>query len=104
MLEHVDSLDSVIAETARVLVPGGLYLYGTINRTPVSRLVNTVIQDWEPTRFAKRGFMTRGCSSSLELRETMARHGLASGGTRGLRPRGGPIGLLRALRRRKRAG
>ena len=103
VLEHVDDLDSVIAETARVLVPGGLYLYDTINRTPVSRLVNTVIQDWEPTSFMERGLHDpRMFVKPRELRETMARHGLASGGTRGLRPRGGPIGLLRALRRRKR--
>src|SRR5262245_5027389 len=39
VLEHVHDLPQVIAETARVLRPGGTYLYDTINRTLRSRLV-----------------------------------------------------------------
>lgn len=39
MLEHVADLDAVIRETARVLKPGGLYLFDTINRTRLSKLV-----------------------------------------------------------------
>ncbi len=33
VLEHVSDVDRVISETARVLEPGGLYLFDTINRT-----------------------------------------------------------------------
>ena len=102
VLEHVDDVDRVVAETARVLAPGGLYFFDTINRTPVSRLVNRVIQDWEATRFVEPGlhdpamFVRPG-----ELRAALRRHGLALGGLRGLRPGGSPPGLLVALRRHR---
>jgi len=36
VLEHVDDVDRVIAEIARVLRPGGLFFYDTINRTFMS--------------------------------------------------------------------
>jgi 2-polyprenyl-3-methyl-5-hydroxy-6-metoxy-1,4-benzoquinol methylase len=38
VLEHVSDLDRVVSETARVLRPGGLYLFDTINRTLKSKL------------------------------------------------------------------
>jgi 2-polyprenyl-6-hydroxyphenyl methylase/3-demethylubiquinone-9 3-methyltransferase len=102
VLEHVDDLDRVIAETARVLVPGGIYFYDTINRTPVSRLVNKVIQDWEPTSFVDPGLHDPAMFiRPRELRAAMERHGLASCGLVGLRPGGNPLSLLRALRLRK---
>lgn len=39
VLEHVTSLDAVLDEVARVLKPGGVFLYDTINRTPLASLV-----------------------------------------------------------------
>lgn len=39
MLEHVQSLDHVLDEICRVLRPGGLLLFDTINRTWVARFV-----------------------------------------------------------------
>jgi 2-polyprenyl-6-hydroxyphenyl methylase/3-demethylubiquinone-9 3-methyltransferase len=39
MLEHVSDWERVIAESARVLKPGGLFLFDTINRTQKSRAV-----------------------------------------------------------------
>ncbi|HEX2910199.1 MAG TPA: bifunctional 2-polyprenyl-6-hydroxyphenol methylase/3-demethylubiquinol 3-O-methyltransferase UbiG [Chloroflexia bacterium] len=46
-VEHVsDRLDLVLSETARVLKPGGVFLYDTINRTLISRLVAIwILQD-----------------------------------------------------------
>src|SRR5262245_36275354 len=38
VLEHVRDLDAVIDETRRVLKPGGLFLFDTINRTWLSKL------------------------------------------------------------------
>ena len=38
VMEHVDDLSRVLAEVARVLKPGGTFLFDTINRNPISRL------------------------------------------------------------------
>jgi 2-polyprenyl-6-hydroxyphenyl methylase / 3-demethylubiquinone-9 3-methyltransferase len=50
VLEHVGDLDAVIVETARVLRPGGVYLFDTINRTRLSNFVMIkLFQDWRLT-------------------------------------------------------
>jgi 2-polyprenyl-6-hydroxyphenyl methylase/3-demethylubiquinone-9 3-methyltransferase len=47
VLEHVDSVDRAVAEAARVLKPGGVYLYDTINRTFLSKLIYIkLFQEW----------------------------------------------------------
>ncbi|GAB3564194.1 bifunctional 2-polyprenyl-6-hydroxyphenol methylase/3-demethylubiquinol 3-O-methyltransferase UbiG [Spirosoma luteolum] len=47
VLEHVTDLPAVIAEISRVLRPGGLFLYDTINRTWLSWLfLIKIAQDW----------------------------------------------------------
>jgi 2-polyprenyl-3-methyl-5-hydroxy-6-metoxy-1,4-benzoquinol methylase len=38
-LEHVDDLDKTVSEAARVLNPGGVFFYETVNRTWQSKLV-----------------------------------------------------------------
>jgi 2-polyprenyl-6-hydroxyphenyl methylase/3-demethylubiquinone-9 3-methyltransferase len=46
VLEHVSDLAQVLSEVARVLKPGGVFLYDTINRNPLARLVTiTVAED-----------------------------------------------------------
>jgi 2-polyprenyl-6-hydroxyphenyl methylase / 3-demethylubiquinone-9 3-methyltransferase len=53
VLEHVNDLKQVIAETARVMKPGGLYLFDTVNRTIASKLLGIkVMQEWRWTRVA----------------------------------------------------
>ncbi len=39
LLEHIESVPAALAEAARVLRPGGLVVFNTFNRTPVSAVV-----------------------------------------------------------------
>jgi 2-polyprenyl-6-hydroxyphenyl methylase/3-demethylubiquinone-9 3-methyltransferase len=104
VLEHVTDLQQVIAETARVLRPGGTYFYDTINRTPQSRLiVIKLLQEWRwtalmPPRLHDWHMFIR----PAELRRALEQHGLVPGGLTGLKPRANPLRLVRTLRQRKR--
>lgn len=104
VLEHVADVGRVIGETARVLRPGGVFLYDTFNRTfaswvamilllqelPWTRLMPPRLHDW-------RMFVRPG-----ELQRLLERHGLTPRGLSGLKPRCGTLRLLRALRARQR--
>ncbi len=87
VLEHVDDLDAVLAETARALTPGGLYFFDTINRTWLGRLVVIkIMQEWRWTRMFDTPpvhdwsmFIT-----PAELTAALDRHGLRLTGLTGL--------------------
>ena len=104
VLEHVDDPEQVIAETARVLKPGGVYLYDTINRTRRSLLVVIkLLQEWRwtalmPPRLHDWSMFIR----PAELEGMLERHGLHPAGLTGIKPRANPLRLLRVLRRRRR--
>lgn len=54
VLEHVDDVGRTVAEIARVLRPGGVFLYDTVNRTRRSRLLMIKLaQDWRATAWAE---------------------------------------------------
>lgn len=96
VLEHVDDLDAVISETARVLRRGGVYLFDTINRTAMSRLVVIkLLQEWRLTAWMPRDlhawdqFITPD-----ELRAALSRHRLRGRGIVGLGPGITPIRLI----------
>ncbi len=100
VLEHVTDLDAVIGETGRVLRPGGLYLFDTINRTRTSRLVMIkLFQDWRLTRWmppnlhAWEQFITPD-----ELRTVLSHHDLDGRDMTGIAPSPKPLQLLRMLR------
>ena len=99
VLEHVRDLDRVISETARVLKPGGLYLFDTINRTLASKLLAIkVMQEWRLTRLTDVAihdwdmFITPG-----ELAAVQERHGLVPGEMTGLGTRANPVAVLRGF-------
>jgi 2-polyprenyl-6-hydroxyphenyl methylase/3-demethylubiquinone-9 3-methyltransferase len=88
VLEHVRDLGRVLAEVARVLRPGGLFLFDTINRNPVAHFVTiTIAEDLlgllptgthDPAMFIK----------PQELRRAMHAAELVPGPMTGLGPRG----------------
>lgn len=52
VLEHVGDVATAVREAARVLRPGGLYLFDTINRTLRSKLLMIkLFQEWRATAF-----------------------------------------------------
>jgi 2-polyprenyl-6-hydroxyphenyl methylase / 3-demethylubiquinone-9 3-methyltransferase len=103
VLEHVNDLDAVIGETARVLRAGGVYLYDTINRTRTSRLVMIkLLQEWRltacmpPNLHAWEQFIT-----PAELTAVLGRHALDGREVVGIAPGVNPLRLLRMLRRQR---
>lgn len=88
VLEHVNDLTQVLAEVARVLRPGGLFLFDTINRNVLARLATISIAE-NLLRLLPRGthdpamFITPS-----ELRAGLAGAGLVPGQFTGLGPRG----------------
>ena len=88
VLEHVAQLDRVLDEVHRVLRPGGMFLFDTINRTPLAAFVvvhmgETVLRllprgTHDPAKFIR----------PAELREELASRGFAMGQLVGLGPRG----------------
>lgn len=98
VLEHLDSVDAAVGEIARVLRPGGIFCFDTVNRTWRSWFsVIKAMQDWrffsvlEGEVHAWAQFIT-----PTELHAACARHGLLGGGIVGFAPAGGPLGLLRS--------
>ena len=66
VLEHVRDLRAVVAEISRVLKPGGMFFYDTLNRNLYSLLVVIkVAQEWRRFAFMPPTASTCGiCSSS----------------------------------------
>ena len=78
VLEHVQDLEKVMQETARVLKPGGLYFYDTINRNFLSWLIMIKLaQDWPLTRrVPKNTHVWNMFIKPQELKSTMTKAGL----------------------------
>ena len=97
VLEHVRDVSDVIAESARVLKAGGIYMYDTINRTLFSKFIMiTLIQKWlkivPPNLHDWETFI-----KPKELDVLMRRYGLAPRDMVGLIPRMDPVMNIKRL-------
>jgi 2-polyprenyl-6-hydroxyphenyl methylase / 3-demethylubiquinone-9 3-methyltransferase len=103
VLEHVDDVERVVGEIARVMKPGGVFFFDTINRTWRSNLLAIKLaQDWALTRLVPRNVhVWERFVRPQELSASLDRHGLRRQEFAGLSPRGNPFRLLAALLRLK---
>ncbi|MEO1091698.1 MAG: bifunctional 2-polyprenyl-6-hydroxyphenol methylase/3-demethylubiquinol 3-O-methyltransferase UbiG [Pseudomonadota bacterium] len=92
-LEHVSDLDRVLDEVARVLKPGGLFLFDTINKNALSSFV-VVTMGERVLRLMPRGTHDPALFiRPRDLGRALARRGFAVGRFKGI----GPTGLNRRL-------
>lgn len=88
VLEHVSDLNRVLAEVARTLRPGGLFLFDTINRNPLARLATITVAE-DILRLLPRGTHDPAMFiKPRELRHALTGAGLVPGPITGLGPRG----------------
>ena len=103
-LEHVEDVERVVAEAARVLQTGGCFVYDTINRTWKSRLLLV----WLPQRiFRIAPPDTHDYGRFIkpqELHALLARHGLTNRETRGLPLQRHPLAAALSFARTRRLG
>jgi 2-polyprenyl-6-hydroxyphenyl methylase / 3-demethylubiquinone-9 3-methyltransferase len=99
VLEHVADLPQVLAETARVMKPGGLYLFDTINRTAASRILAIkLMQEWPLTRILDTELhVWKKFIKPSELASLLIGNGLQPAGLSGLAPRANPLAMLRGF-------
>jgi 2-polyprenyl-6-hydroxyphenyl methylase / 3-demethylubiquinone-9 3-methyltransferase len=88
VLEHVQDLSRVMAEVARVLRPGGLFLFDTINRNPLARLATITMAEDILRLLPKGTHDPEMFIKPQELRTAMTAAGLVPGRFTGLGPRG----------------
>jgi 2-polyprenyl-6-hydroxyphenyl methylase/3-demethylubiquinone-9 3-methyltransferase len=86
-LEHVEPLDAVIGEIARVLAPGGLVFFHTFDRSPISWLVVIKAVELFVANVPRDLHVLRAFVKPRELRAACAAHGLAVRDLRGCAPR-----------------
>jgi len=90
VLEHVQDLAQVLQEVARVLTPGGLFLYDTINRNPIARLATITVAEDVLRLLPKGTHDPEMFIKPAELRAALTAAGLTPGRQTGLGPKGLP--------------
>jgi 2-polyprenyl-6-hydroxyphenyl methylase / 3-demethylubiquinone-9 3-methyltransferase len=93
VLEHVNDLEQVIKEIARVLKPGGHFFYDTINRTFFAWFADIqVAQVWKITRFMPRDLHDwRKFIKPQELLRCLQKCQLQHREMKGISPRANPF-------------
>jgi 2-polyprenyl-6-hydroxyphenyl methylase / 3-demethylubiquinone-9 3-methyltransferase len=102
VLEHVNNLEQVISEIARVLKPDGIFFYDTINRTLLSKLVLIkMVQEWKAMRFMPPNLHDwNQFIKPRELITIMRRCGLTNRDLKGITPAANPFTILSTLIKR----
>ncbi len=85
-LEHVEDPARVLSETARVLVPGGLFFFHTFNRNIVSWLVIIKGVEWFVQNTPRNMHILRLFTKPAELAQMCREAGLAIECVRGMVP------------------
>jgi len=93
VLEHVNDLERVLKEIARVLKPGGYFFYDTINRTFFAWFADIqVAQVWKITRFMPPNLHDwRKFIKPRELLHCLQNCQLSNREMRGISPRANPL-------------
>ncbi len=104
VLEHIPEWEQVIADVGRVLAPGGLFLFDTINRTPKSKSTFIFgLQDWSFTKlFPPNTHVWEMFITPAELTAVLAEHDLQMQGLSGGAIAKNPLATLQEVRRHKR--
>jgi 2-polyprenyl-6-hydroxyphenyl methylase/3-demethylubiquinone-9 3-methyltransferase len=102
VLEHVRDLPKVISEISRVLKPGGVFIYDTLNRTFVSKLVAIKIwQEWKRWAFMPPNLhVWKMFIKPEEIKTLLAKNGLEWKEHRGSQPNVSIPKMLGFLRKR----
>ena len=96
VLEHVDDVAKVISEVKRVLKPGGIFVYDTVNRTLMSYLAHIFIaEDFPLTRFMpKNTHVWHKFIRPNELQNIFRDNGLSVKEEWGMEPSMNPISMV----------
>jgi len=102
VLEHVQDLPKVISEISRVLKPGGVFIYDTLNRTFISKLVAIKIwQEWKRWAFMPpRVHVWEMFIKPAEIKELLLKNGLEWKEHKGSSPNVSIPKMLSYLRKR----
>lgn len=102
VLEHVRDLGKVISEISRVLKPGGIFCFDTINRTTTSKLIAIKIaQEWRRWAFAPPDLhVWKMFIKPRELKSLLGKNNLELKGYKGMGLNVSFLKLLRYLRKR----
>jgi len=88
VLEHVKDVNAVISEISRLLAPGGVLLFDTINRTIMSKIILKITQDWESTSYMEPNVhVWEMFIKPKELLQIFKSHGLKNIEIKGLSPK-----------------
>jgi 2-polyprenyl-6-hydroxyphenyl methylase / 3-demethylubiquinone-9 3-methyltransferase len=101
--EVTRDVDAVVGQIAAALAPGGVLIYDTVNRTPVSRLIYLgLFQAVPATRIMPpHRYAADRLRAPAELAEVFARHGLRGAEVVGFKPESARKLLAAVLSRRR---